>query len=111
MVVPGGDYQLDIQKLIRATRDNGFTMSFLRIKAVGLVIEKDGKPAFKITKTDQVYYLEPNEKLQELQKAIKDDKKPVAILASVPLPKKVMETGKGDIPKTLVVENYLMPAN
>jgi hypothetical protein len=75
---------LEIAKLRQAVVDAGFTPSWIRFEAVGQLTAKNGSPAFKIKKTDQLIPLVSDEKLDELKKSAELVGKLISIVGLIP---------------------------
>jgi hypothetical protein len=75
---------LEVEKLRRAVAEAGFTPTWIRFEAVGLLITRDGSPVFKVQGTEQIIPLVADETLEALRKVAGQDGKLVAIRGLIP---------------------------
>lgn len=82
---------LEVEKLRRTVAEAGFTPTWIRFEAVGLLITRDGSPVFKVQGTGQIIPLVADETLEALWKAAGQDGKLVVITGLIPKGKEIAQ--------------------
>ena len=84
--IPGGDFDLDVPRLVKVVRDNGFTISSLKIKASGKVKKSETGYTFVVDETKLRYPLNQNDVLNRLLEQSQETETPFNILGTVVIP-------------------------
>lgn len=88
---------LEVEKLRRAVAEAGFTPTWIRFEAVGLLITRDGSPVFKVQGTGQIIPLVTDETLDAPWKAAGQDGKLVVITGLIPKGKEMAQVKQFEI--------------
>jgi len=108
--IPGGDFDLNVPKLVKVVRDNGFTISSLKIKATGTVKTTKAGYVFVVSETNARYSLNRNDMLSKLLDQSQKTNKPFDILGTVVIPPPKGEAVPDDPVGSLTIEMFV-PAN
>ena len=105
--IPATDLELDVLKLVKVVRDNGFTASNLKIKAMGRVVKTDTGHTFVVGQTNVRYPMNENDVLKRLLEQSRKMDIPFSILGSVVIPPPKGE-GEPEAPVgSLTIENFV----
>lgn len=88
---------LEVEKLRRTVAEAGFTSTWIRFEAIGLLITRDGSPVFKVQGAEQIIPLVADETLEALRKAIAQDGKLVVIIGLIPKGKETAQLERFEV--------------
>lgn len=75
---------LEVERLRKAVLDAGFTPTWIRVEAVGLLHKQNGRYGLRIPESGQVIPLEANEVVERLLQAPGGPDQPVAATVLIP---------------------------
>ena len=105
--IPGGDFDLEVPRLVKVVRDNGFTISSLKIKATGTVETTNAGYVFVVRETNAHYSLNRNDMLNKLLDQSQKTDTPFSILGRVVIPPPKGEAVPDDPVGSLTIEMFV----
>lgn len=75
---------LEVEQLRKAVIEAGFTPTWIRVEAIGLLLKQDGSHGLRIPESDQVIPLEANEILDRLLRTPGAVGRPIAATVLIP---------------------------
>ncbi|MCH8905067.1 MAG: hypothetical protein IIA45_14265 [Bacteroidetes bacterium] len=103
----GGEYELDVPKLVKVVQDRGFTAKSLKIKAIGTVEKTEGRYTFVVGKTNLRFPLIQNDVLKQLLNQPQNLETPFSILGRVVIPPPKSEEMPGAPVGSLIIERFV----
>ena len=111
-ITPKKEAAVDPALLGKTVKDSGITLDAIEVVATGRLIRtKEGKSAFSVSETEQIFLLEDNEQAKKLT-AVEDNwTKLLTVTGSFPLPEtkekaKKKQAQKEKSPWTLSIQSY-----
>ncbi len=105
--IPGGEFELDVPRLVKVVRDRGFTPRSLKIKATGTVEKTKGGYTFVVGETNVRFSLNQDDILKRLLGQSHNSETPFKILGRVVIPPPKGEAVSEALVGSLTIERFV----
>ena len=105
--IPGGEFELDVPRLVKVVQDRGFTARSLKIKATGTVEKTKGGYTFVMGETNVRFPLNQDDVLKRLLDQSQNTETPFSILGKVVIPPPEGEAAPEAPVGSLTIERFV----